>query len=76
MKFERHENPNRYASGYTLDLYCDRKRDAWTHYDCASFYGQTFTECAREAKSRGWRIRRDQTATCPVCLGLTKHDND
>jgi hypothetical protein len=67
MKFSRVHNPNQYASGYTLDLYCDRDRNAWDHRWDQSFYDQTFRECAKEARRVGWTIHKDGTATCPVC---------
>lgn len=63
----RVSNPLFYASGYTVDLYCDRKRDPWAHRHCESFFGETRKECLRAARKAGWLVRKDRTATCPVC---------
>lgn len=60
-----------YAAGYYLDLYCERVNvehafDEFPH----QFYGETFGECAKEARSRGWVIKKPtRTAVCPKCSG-------
>lgn len=60
-----------YASGYSLDLYCDRESSKHRHAEFPhGFVGETFGECAREARQNGWIIRTDaRTATCPKCSG-------
>jgi hypothetical protein len=65
---ERAKDPSHYAAGYSLDLYCDSAVDSWKHRHCSSYYGQTFAQCAKDARSEGWVIHKDRTATCPVCL--------
>lgn len=62
-----------YASGYSLDLYCDCVWPKAAHERFQSFpstyVGETFAECAREAKEDGWRIfRKTRTARCPKCV--------
>lgn len=64
------------VSGYTLDLYCDGGDDcplpSWKAPD-GQFYGETFTECARNARRAGWFIdvngdgRERGRALCPDC---------
>lgn len=71
------KSPIQYASGYTLDLYCDHvqarpfiESDAVHGYDefPHSFFGETFAECAKQARAKGWKIHRTtRTATCPKC---------
>ena len=63
----RAKDPLHYAAGYSLDLYCDRAVESWKHRHCSSFYGQTFGQCAKDARAEGWVIHKDRTATCPVC---------
>jgi hypothetical protein len=79
------DNPTHYASGYTLDLYCDRSgldavptQDSpdgihkWNEFP-HTFLGETFGECAREARRHGWVIHtKTRTATCPTCSGKRK----
>lgn len=64
-----------YASGYTLDLYCDGATtscaDAWDTFP-HTFFAETFAQCAREAKEKGWKIHpRTRTATCPRCVAAS-----
>lgn len=60
------QNPLHYASGYSLDLYCDTDADGC--FEMGMFYGQSFADCARAAKAKGWAIhRKTRTATCPNC---------
>jgi len=63
--------PTQYASGYSLDLYCDRRNERHPFRAFPQqFTGETFAECAREARHRGWVIHRKlRTATCPTCTG-------
>jgi len=70
----RDPSPMHYASGYTLDLYCDHINprhpfNAFPH----TFVGETFAECARQARAKGWDVHhRDRTATCPICLSESR----
>lgn len=62
------------VGGYTLDVYCDHENDDHEHSAfwpgrVDTFYGETKGECMRAARRRGWTIRRDHTATCPICSG-------
>lgn len=69
MSFGRVAKPLQYASGYSLDLYCDHDNqrhrfDEFPH----QFTGETFKECATTAREKGWVIKtRGRTATCPKC---------
>ncbi len=72
------------ASGYTLDLYCDRvglpivlkgaapgqhKYDEFPHV----YFGETRAEVTREARKDGWRINwAKRTCVCPRCTGKGK----
>lgn len=58
-----------YASGYSLDLYCDKDNVKHSHLEFPHTYvGETFGECAKEARKNGWVIhRKTRTATCPKC---------
>lgn len=60
------------TSGYTLDLYCDCsecKACSWSmqsyHPKCGhmTYTGETWGECASEARKDGWQIGRDRI-TC------------
>lgn len=64
--------PIQYAQGYTLALYCDQNRGVLHNNDAKrEFAGETFSDCAREARKAGWKIhRRTRTATCPQCVKL------
>lgn len=61
-------DPIQYASGYSLDLYCDQDKHPpaiGTYME--TFTGETFGQCARDARRKGWVIHKDQTSTCPFC---------
>ena len=77
----RAREPSQYASGYTLDLYCDYfdgqnnptsaspdGYHGWNEFP-HTFTGETFRECAADARKAGWKIHRQtRTATCPHCV--------
>ena len=67
---ERCAEPIQYVGCYTLDVYCDRKKEySFEHLWMETFGGETFSYCMRSAKKAGWKINaRDRTATCPHCL--------
>lgn len=67
-------SPMQYASGYTLDLYCDHSNERHGFDEFPHQYtGETFGECAKEARRNGWIIRSGaRTATCPKCSGKRK----
>lgn len=66
-------NPPKMAACYSLDLYCDhmevRQYDYWhKHAEFPwNFTGETFGQCASQAREKGWTFHRDGTATCPKC---------
>ncbi len=69
-KYER-DWPMHYASGYSLHLYClrDENHDPWDIFP-HEYFGETFADCAKEARKDGWIIRtNDRTAICPECSG-------
>lgn len=56
-----------YASGYSLDLYC-RKCCGPMNLRPSTYFGETFSECAKQARQDGWKIyTRARTALCPKC---------
>jgi hypothetical protein len=62
------------AAGYLMDVYCDSEAECksktadWQPPARDSFYGQTWSEVCRMARSKGWKITRDgQYAYCPAC---------
>lgn len=72
------------ASCYSMDLYCDNLKVAdplavaetpadGVHYFNEfphQYIGETFGECARQARDAGWLFRRDRvTVLCPKCSG-------
>lgn len=58
---------------YSIDLYCDSGKEKpygaaghWSEPD--TFAGESFAECAREARKAGWKIdRKNGIAICPNC---------
>lgn len=55
-----------YACGYSLDLYCDSGKDHNFEPFPKTFCGETFGECASEARKCGWIIKKKtRMATCP-----------
>jgi hypothetical protein len=70
------------AGCYTVDLYCENadsgspgKRGecptSW-HYFPSQYTGETWGECIRQARRRGWTVTRDRLAYCPDCSGKRK----
>lgn len=64
------------ASGYSVDLYCDIT-DGFAHTRFnggqGQFYGETWQDCAKQAKAEGWLISRDrQRCVCPACAKAGK----
>lgn len=62
------------AACYSLDLYCENHgADPAVHgyaYAPHTFTGETWGECAKQARNLGWRISRDrQKCWCPTCSG-------
>jgi hypothetical protein len=62
-------SPEHCPSGYSLHLYCkyensEHKFGEFPHEpaDC-----ETYGQAARAARSYGWILHRDRTATCPKC---------
>lgn len=56
---------------YTLDLYCDNDvSDHCRNVFSETYVGETFAECIREARSKGWIINpKKNKALCPECSG-------
>ncbi len=49
------------TSGYTLALYCDCKKckeHGYRYQEKAEYVGETFSECAKQAREDGWTISR------------------
>lgn len=74
----RSDDPMQYASGYTLDLYCDHwLSSADEHHEWREFphqiTGESWGEVSQKARKRGWIIHvSTRTATCPKCSGKRK----
>ncbi|MCM8117601.1 hypothetical protein M8U16_18355 [Enterobacter hormaechei] len=52
------------AANYTMHLYCDCKtctEELWHGPEFGEYVGNTWSECAKEARSHGWRISKDRT---------------
>lgn len=52
------------AANYTMHLYCDCEECAshmWTTPTNILHIGETWADCAKEAKEDGWKISRDRT---------------
>lgn len=61
------------ASGYTLDLYCDRKgckRGAYGNPRAQQFSDESKAVCRRLAKRAGWHV--DYTKGAAVCPGCAR----
>lgn len=72
-----HPQPLQYADCYSLNLYCDHfaSADGWHAHGSqpAQYTGNSFAECARQARRAGWVIHRaTRTATCPKCSKANK----
>lgn len=65
----KYAEPRYYSSGYTLHLYCDHSNPRHGYFEFPYEYtGETFAQCARQARAKGWVIHRaTRTATCPKC---------
>jgi hypothetical protein len=73
------------VGGYILDLYCDNKDkhmtleagryyliEGWI-YIGNQFVGETYSECAREARQAGWLVNRTKDkCLCKYCKGSKK----
>jgi hypothetical protein len=71
-RFKKMPKPMQYASGYSLDLYCDsfNARHVFEEFPHI-FMGETFADCSRQARAKGWVLRKQsRTATCPKCTKL------
>ncbi len=62
-------NPEICPGCYDLHLYCryDNPQHGWDEFPHSVTQAQTYREAARIAKSLGWILHRDGTATCPKC---------
>ncbi|EAM5648701.1 hypothetical protein FJ537_03730 [Salmonella enterica] len=52
------------AANYTVNLYfdCDEcSGKQWGSPDFAEYIGNSWSGCAKEARSHGWRISKDRT---------------
>ena len=62
------KNPCEYSSGYSLNLYCKWENEEHDFQEFPHEYdSETFGECAKAARNRGWIIHRNRLATCPKC---------
>ena len=67
------------ASCYSMDLYCDRliecSPEGWEDGGSATYTGETWGECAKQARNDGWIFRKDGTHVCPRCSGKRRRKN-
>lgn len=65
-----------YASGYTLDLYCenidnkelDLKMHDWLEFP-HTFFAYDRKQAFRDARKAGWKINtKNKTCICPKCV--------
>nr|DAG80665.1 MAG TPA: hypothetical protein [Caudoviricetes sp.] len=52
------------AAGYAVHLYCDCDEcnsKQWRMPCSGEYTGETWSECARQARSDGWSISKDRT---------------
>jgi hypothetical protein len=56
------------VGGYALDLYCDLTNPNHEFGQFPEqFVGKTLSECKKEAREKGWIIRKRGKDTCPKC---------
>lgn len=58
------------ASGYSMDLYCEADGHQHGYNEGqAQFFGETWADCARQAREAGWRIHKQRReCICPKCV--------
>lgn len=63
------EPVNYCPGGYSLHLYCKyvNTEHGFQEFPWEIDDFETYGEAARFARSRGWILHRDRTATCPKC---------
>lgn len=62
------DDPNFVAGAYTLHLYCDHENSAHEYNEFPHIItGEFGSKCRSLARSCGWKLHRDGTATCPKC---------
>ncbi len=61
-------NPLRAAGCYSLHLYCkyDNPEHEWSEFP-HEFTDELGSTCRKNARSLGWKLDADGTATCPKC---------
>jgi hypothetical protein len=60
------------VSGYALHLYCNNEDNCEFGHEwesaSAEYTGETYGQCAKLARAKGWRVSRDRTrCVCPDC---------
>ena len=65
------------AAGYTLDIYCDTEGCEYPSilHNGATFYAQTYAQCKKAARAKGWRWAKREGETinlCPRCAETMK----
>lgn len=62
------EAATKVAEGYELHLYCDHENPRHNYGEFPlEYFGEKKSEVRMQAKSAGWVIRPNGTATCPKC---------
>lgn len=58
------------ASGYSMDLYCQVNGNQHEYRQGqAQFFGETWTDCAKQARAAGWKIdKAKRECICPKCI--------
>ena len=74
MTFRKLENPDYCPGVYDLALYCDHENDEHGldefPHEIVEF--QTRREAYSHARKAGWKLHKDNTATCPKCVKRIK----
>lgn len=77
MTTELRPKPIQYAACYAMDLYCQRTDVHNVGSYMEQFTGETFAECAKAAKKRGWHInRKTRLGLCARCQKLGHKDGE
>lgn len=68
------EQPEFCPGCYSLFLYCKYDNPAHDFREFPHEYDawQTYGEAAKAARSKGWILHRDRTATCPKCAAAIR----
>lgn len=70
----RQNDPPPIAFGYAMEMCCNRVGRGFDHDQGTTFFAENKRDCFKAARDYGWKIHKDNTATCPVCRGIREVD--